>query len=220
MIIYLALSMQRTVNKCHSWVNMTVMGKPQKLHATYESSTKIQCYGALDSTFNNPPSLGQQLMTAYQLYQSVRYAEEHEIAVVSRIAVVGGSEYEKECNKMCYVTCEKQDVTVTYKMTDELGLGLIVNNQFKLAYMCPVGALRNDVTPPFRWWIIVGTYLGAELCAAYFGVPLYLYRRKRRLDQHNSPEYAAYLKKQKEKQKRRDVNEEEQRHKQHWQDAV
>ena len=69
-------------------------------------------------------------MTAYQLYQSVRYAEEHEIAVTSRIAVVGGSEYKEECNKMCYIECEEKNVRVTYKMTDELGLGLMVDNEF------------------------------------------------------------------------------------------
>ena len=199
MIICLITSLQRTVNKCHSWVNMTVMGKAQKLHAVYKSNTKIQCYGALDSTFQEPAALGQQLMTAYQLYQSVNYANEHEIPVRSRLAVIGGSEIQQECNKMCYIACEEKNVTVTYEMTDELGLGLQVSNEFQLAYMCPTGTLRNDVTPPFRWWIIVGTYFAAELCAVYFGVPLFLYRRKRTLDRHNSPEYAAYVKRQKEK---------------------
>lgn len=188
---------------------MTVMGQPQKLHATYTANTKIQCYGALDSTFQKPSALGQQLMTAYQLYQSVNYAKDHEIAVKSRIAVVGGSEYKEECDKMCYVECEEKNVTVTYRMTDELGLGLPVNNKFELKYMCPIDTLRNDVTPPFRWWIIVITYFAAELCAVYFGVPLYMYRRKRKLDQHNSPEYVAYLKKQQEKQKHKDINAEE-----------
>lgn len=60
----------------------------------------------------------------------MRYAEEHEIAVTSRIAVIGGSEYKDECDKMCYIECEEKSVRVTYKMTDELGLGLLVDNEF------------------------------------------------------------------------------------------
>ena len=134
-------------------------------------------------------------MTAYQLYQSVNYAETHEIPVSARIVVVGGSETEEECNKMCYGKCEKKDVKISYTLDDSNGFGLPVTNTFELKYKCPTGALRNNLTPPFRWWILVSSYLGAELFFVYLGVPIFLYYQKRKTDSHNSPEYLAYMKK-------------------------